>query len=273
MRFSKYAFGLALMLLIWPVAFARAQRMSYSDTKRTIERIKDQSDKFNDNFNDDVHRSGVDSQTRHDMKRAVNRFEEAAEDLRRRYHKEDAAIPSVQRVLADAAYIDSFLSKHVVSPRVQDEWLLLRQDLDLLANSYNLDTTWPSALARTEYPVPAVVVVPVQPGSTQVQDLIGDIQAHAAVFESNLRGAESGPAVDQYFGDFMVSAEKLKTVHTSGYPSADAAREVLARGELIDQYMREHPVSVSAQESWIRLKSDLARLAAAYSPAPAWLNR
>jgi hypothetical protein len=279
MRFFKYSIGLALPVLIWQIATARPQRMSYSDTKKTIERIKDESDRFKNNFNDDVRRSGVDSHTRREMKRTVDRFEDAAEHLKDRYHKDNAAVPSVREVLAQAVLIDSFVSQHIVSPRVRDQWLLLRQDLDLLAGSYNLTSEFPpSALARTEYPAPAaVVVIPVQPGSRQIQGLLQDLQTDAAAFQAAVRSSlanlpagemETGSSINQYVGDFMVSADRFQSTYTT-----EDANEILTRGGAIDQYMQDHPLSVSAQQSWIRLRNDLVRLAAAYNISPAWLSR
>jgi len=284
MRVSRYALGIALPMLMWQaVGFAQTLRMSYSETKKTIERVKDQSEKFKDNFDDDVHRTGLDSKSRQDMKRVVNRFEKASENLKKHYSKDNAAVPSVQDVLAQGALIDSFISRHVVSPRVQNEWLLLRQDLDLLANSYDLPPNQPAALARTEPPA-AVVIAPVQPqpGAERMGDLIRDIQTDATAFQTNVRAALAGSSVDdveanssinQYIGDFMVSCDRLNTSYSSGYSSVDSVNEVVSRAERIDEYMKDHPLSLSVQESWIRLRNDLVRLAAIYNLMPGWLSR
>lgn len=280
MRIWRSALGLALPILMLQLASGQTHRMSYSETNRTIDRIKDQSEKFKDHFDDDVHRSGVGSTTRQDMKHAVESFENAAKDLEHRYDKNNAAASGVQQLLADASVIDAFMSRNMVSPRVQNEWLLLRQDLDLLADSYDLDASWPSALARAE--TPAVVVVPVQPSDARLQDIVRDIQADTAAFESSVRGTLSSSAsadlntegeINQYLGNFIVSSERLRTMQSSGYSGLETAGEVLERAELIDRYMKEHPLSISAQENWIRLRSDLVRLAAVYNLRPAWLSQ
>jgi hypothetical protein len=62
-----------LPLVLWQPAFAMPQRMSYSETKRTVDRIDDQSGKFKDNFDHDIGRFGLDSSRRHEMKRTENR--------------------------------------------------------------------------------------------------------------------------------------------------------------------------------------------------------
>lgn len=278
MLVSRYVLGLALTLLAGQVAVAQAQRMSYKDTKHTIERIKDWSDTFDHNFDRDVHKSGVDSDLRNEMKRSVERFEEATEHLEHSYDKDNAAVPAVRAVLREAAVIDTFMARNIMSPRVQSEWLLLRQDLDLLAGSYGLTTEYPSALARAETPPAAVVVMPAAAGSEQLRDLIQDIHTHGELFQSNVRtalanSAEPESVIHQYIGGFMVSAERLRNSYSGGAYSADEASEVLSQAEPIDLYMRDHPLSVSAQESWLRLRNDLIRLGAAFSLSPVWLSR
>jgi len=278
MLVSKYVLGLALALLAGQMAVAQAQ-MSYNDTKRTIKRIKEWSDTFDHNFDRDVRKSGVDSDVRHEMKKSVERFEEATKYLEDSYDQDNAAVPAVRAVLREGAVIDAFMARNIMSPRVQSEWLLLRQDLDLLAGSYGLTAEWPSALARAETsPPPAVVVLPVPSGSEQLRDLVQDIHTHGALFQSNVRSAlasstEPESAIHQYIGDFMVSAERLRASYTGGTYSAGAANEVLSNAEPIDLYMRNYPLSIAAQESWLKLRNDLIRLAAAFSLSPVWLSR
>jgi hypothetical protein len=154
MRCYKFALGISILIFGGQGVFAMPQRMSYSETKKTIQRIKDRSEKFKDNFKHDVDKSGIASDTRHDMKQTVDQFEESTEHLDKKYSKDNAAVPAVREVLSEGAMIDSYLAQHVVSPRVQDEWLLLRRDLDHLARSYNLVAEWPSSLARAEMEPP-----------------------------------------------------------------------------------------------------------------------
>jgi len=160
MRCLKFALGLAVPRVLCQAASSTPQRMGYAETKRTIERIRDQSSKFKDNFELDISKSGLDLSGSHERKREINRFEESAERLKKNYHKENAAVSSVSDVLSQASVIGRFMAEHPVTPRVQDEWLLLRQDLDLLAGFYGMTTNWPSVLARTEWESPVATVRP-----------------------------------------------------------------------------------------------------------------
>lgn len=281
MRVFRFAFAMMLPILFWQGAAASQQRMSYSDTKKTIDRIKDRSDRFADRFDDDLGRTEADSDTRDDIKRTVRRFEHAAERLEERYEDDNAAVSSVRDVLNQAALIDSFIASYTVSPRVQSDWAALKQDLNMLANSYGMRWEWPSALARAVSPPAAVIVIPIAPGSRELGNLIQDIQIDANAFQTSVRSAlagssyeriETGPRINQHIGDFMVATDRLKASYTAGQSGVEAANEVLARGEAIDIYMRSHPLSVSAQQNWLRLRNDLIRLAAAYNLSPQWLR-
>lgn len=93
MRSLRWTFGPAVPLILWQIALAMPQRMSYSETKKTIERIDDQGYKFKDNFDQDLKTSGLDSLTRHEMKRTVREFQESAGRLKKNYRKDNAAVP------------------------------------------------------------------------------------------------------------------------------------------------------------------------------------
>jgi hypothetical protein len=274
MRGFKFMLSLFIALLLGQtVARADAQRMSYSDTKKTIDRIRDRSDRFESNFQDAIDRTGLDSDVRHDMKRTVKRFEQSAKDLEQRYKKSDAANSYVRALLMDAALLDRFLSDHVLSSKVQDEWLGLKNDLDRLALSYDLSGVWPSALARVE------PVVPRQPSGQEMRDLLQDLQLNTDAFQTNTTIALAELSADrqtsymsQYMNDFRNSVGRLNSSYVTGTLTSEAVNDALYKAQLIDAFMRDHPLPMSSQESWIRVKNELTHLAAAYNFSPAWLR-
>lgn len=276
----RLAVGTALALLITVLAApAQTQPMSHEDTERAIDRIKANSDRFEEHFDDDIGDAAIDSSLRSDIKATVQRFEEASRHLEQRYSDESAAVPAVRVVLTEGARINAFLSQTPVTARIQNEWAVLRQDLDALAASYNLSDVWPGSLARAQYPVSGV---PTMAPSGTAGDLVQDLQSNAYAFQSAVTGALAGSApsdatgvavINQYVGDLRVAVDRLKMAHASGQPTIESANEVLRRAEPVDQFMKNHPLSVSAQESWTRVRNDLIRLAAVHNLSPAWLSR
>lgn len=271
----RLAFGAALALLITALAApAQTQPMSHEDTERAIDRIKANGDVFEEHFDDDIGEAAIESSLRSDIKATVQRFEEASRHLEQRYTDESAAVPAVRVVLTEGARINAFLSQTPVTTRIQNEWAVLRQDLDALASSYNITDIWPSSLARAQYQ-------PAMPSGTGA-DIVQQLQSNSYAFQSAVTNAlaNSPPSeatgvgvINQYLGDLRVAVDRLKTAHASGQPTVDHANEVLRRAEPVDQFMKNHPLSVSAQESWMRVRNDLIRLAAANNLSPAWLPR
>ncbi len=276
MRSLRFALGLAIPLVIFPAAFSAPQRLSYRETKNIIDIVKDHSEKFKDNFDDDVGKSGISSETGHEMKHVVNEFKESTERLKKNYQKDNSAATSVQDVLSRAAVINRFMTVHVMTTRVREEWRGLRQELDRLALSYDLP---PLEEARRSEALPPA---PIGPGWLgRERRLITDIQTSTDSFDVNVSAAFAGSAyvdtqtanlLHRYIGRFKVSADRLRRSYDSGSLAIDSVSDLLQRAEPIDQFVGTHPLSPAAQQSWIRVRRDLAQLAARYDLSPAWLS-
>lgn len=273
MHFTKYALALTVAVLFWQPP-GRAQQMSYDQTEKTIEKIKEFSDSFEDHFDRSISRSAVDSIRLNDMKQAVERLEHAADQLEDHFDKDDAAVPWARAVLREAAVVDSMMARNPMPTGIESRWLQLRQELDLLAGSYGLSTEWPSRLARAEAAPPAVVVVPApSAASFQIPDLLNQLQTDAIAFQASVRNSPAADAIQPRLGDFMVSLDRLNRSYSRGSLGAGDVNELLSRAETVDFYMRDYPVSVAAQEAWLRLKDDLVRLGAQFNLSPAWFAR
>jgi hypothetical protein len=267
MRIIIITIGLGALIL--GVQVLSAQQLNYSETKGALERIKERSDRFKNDFKDDVGKTDTDDHTRHQMKSSVERFEEIAERARDRYGKHNAAEPEVSNLLSEGNIIDAFMSQHTVTPRVKSEWLLIRADLNLLANSYNMTGQWPSALARSESPVISRGIYE-QLSRDQIGNLIQDMQDSTTLYQDATSSIENG-SLDPSIRNFRLSVDRLQSTFTNGYSTVSIAGEVINRAEALDAYMRNHPATPAAEQSWNRLRKDLIRLALAYNiPAP-WL--
>lgn len=279
-----FVFVPGVMLILFVLAPAEdaeaAQQVSYSDTEDAIERIRERSELFEHMFKDDIDDTAVDSDIRDRVERVVERFEDTAELLDNRHSKDNPATFEATELLKQAAEIDRFVSQHGVSPRVESQWGAMRPDLDRLATAYNLTRYWPTALARAEIRPPGppvVVIVPERQGAQDLKNLTQDLHLSTDAFQTSMAMTlSSSPAVDagtsrivdQYINEFRVSVARLNTANITD----ETVGEVFRRAEPIDNFMRTHPLPASAQESWIRVRNNLIRLAAAYNLSPAWLR-
>jgi hypothetical protein len=72
----------------------------------------------------------------------VRTFKNATDQLRNQFDSRKPVPAYVERLLARAAPIDTYMRNNRLTNRVQNDWSTLRGDLGLLASSYNLATNW-----------------------------------------------------------------------------------------------------------------------------------
>ena len=87
--------------------------------------------------------------SRYDGTRAENNinqfirdFESATDALRDRFNGRNSATGDVEGVLQRAAYIDEFMRRNNLTRRAENDWSLLRTDLNELASAYNVAWNW-----------------------------------------------------------------------------------------------------------------------------------
>jgi phosphatidate phosphatase PAH1 len=208
------------------------------------------------------------------MKDAADRFEDIAEKAKNRYGKHNAAVPQVRTLLQEGSLIDAFISEHAMSPAVENQWRMMRADLDRLAVNYNLTAEWRSSLARTEPDENSS-----QLNRRQMEDLIREIQTSADLYQANANAAIQNASVspswistfDGLMREFRLSVDRLQSGFQSGQSTVSLANTAIRNAETLDIFMRDHPLSSSASESWEQVRTDLSRLALAYHIDSPWL--
>src|SRR3954466_15529365 len=97
------------------------------------------------------------------LDRMVSDFQQAVLELRSRYNRNQASNTDVQAVLDRAARIDRFMQRRQLSSTAENDWQLLRTDLDSLATTYHIAWDWSrddtrgSGYPRDSYPRDSVV--------------------------------------------------------------------------------------------------------------------
>ena len=81
----------------------------------------------------------------------LSEFESALVQLRNRVNSRQSTQTDVQEVLSHAAYLNRYVSDRRFSYQTQNNWNLLRQDLDRLAGAYNVAWNW-SNVPEGNYP-------------------------------------------------------------------------------------------------------------------------
>jgi hypothetical protein len=122
-----------------PVNSSRSSRLSDSQLNQLIQRIETGGDRFQSSLTDAFNRSRYD-QTRSEgnMNDAVRDFKNATDQLRNQFDARQPVADYVERVLARATAIETFMHNNQLTNRAQSDWSTLHGDLNTLAGAFNL---------------------------------------------------------------------------------------------------------------------------------------
>jgi len=126
-----------------PVNSSRSSRLSDSELNQLIQRIETGGDTFRASLTDAFSRGRYDQTTSEgNMNDAVLGFKNATDQLRNQFDARQPVADYVERVLARAAPIDTYMCNNRLINRAQNDWSTLRGDLNTLAGAYNLSANW-----------------------------------------------------------------------------------------------------------------------------------
>ncbi len=92
------------------------------------------------------------SKIKEEITSQVNDFENSTDELKNNFTSRRSSISDAQEVLNRAAYINTFMRNNRVNRPAQNEWNLLRTDLNTLANYYRVSWNWNTIPTDTNYP-------------------------------------------------------------------------------------------------------------------------
>lgn len=103
--------------------------------RQSIERAFNNNNQYNQNNQNESYRNeGIVSY--------VNDFENATDDLKSNFADRNSTVADVQEVLNRSAYINNFMRDNRVTTETQNQWKLIRTDLNTLATYYRVSWNW-----------------------------------------------------------------------------------------------------------------------------------
>ena len=144
---SKVLLVLVLGLLVIPVAAQnrrgpRGRVYTKAEVNELIKIAEDRSDRFIKMFDKALDKSGIDGTEREDrMNERAKDFETAMDHLRKEFDKRESYIdtkPQMRVVLNVAREINEVMLRRSLRSDVEQEWVVLRRELNVLASVYYL---------------------------------------------------------------------------------------------------------------------------------------
>ena len=121
-------------------------RISDREVEKILKRMEQQSDHFRSSLDSSLDKSRLNgSREEDDINRFVKEFYEQTKRLRDHFNDHKSTSADVQSVLERAADIDSFMRRNPMRRNnAEREWSKLRNNLDELAQAYNVGWQWRS---------------------------------------------------------------------------------------------------------------------------------
>ena len=118
---------------------SRPSRLTDSELNQLIQRIDTGGDTFRSSLTEAFGQTRYDRTTREsNMNQAVRAFKSATEQLRNQFDNRQPVGEHVDRVIALATPIDTYMRNNPVTNKAQNDWTIVRGDVNRLAGAYNI---------------------------------------------------------------------------------------------------------------------------------------
>ena len=124
----------------------RPYRGTYSSVRQIVLRLENRANLFRNSMEDWSRRSSATYGNNERIDVTARDFNESVRRLRDRFDRRRATTNEVQDVLSQGARIDDFVARNQLDARAQNQWSLIRSDLNALAHAYNL--TWQTSTSN-----------------------------------------------------------------------------------------------------------------------------
>ena len=263
---------------------AQAQRRAYRLTDRQVEqilrRVENRADTFRRSLDSSLDNSRIDGTRREDnINMFVADFETATNDLRSRFNSRRSVAADVELVLNRAARIDDFMRRNALNTRAQNDWSLLRNDLNELARAYGVTANWnqtgnfpPVGNSQNAYRLSdrevAAIIQRVETSTNRFQTSLD-----RALDRGRIDGTRAEDNINEFVRNFESATDQLRSRFDSRASVVADVETVLNRAAYINDFMRRNRLTRRAENDWTAVRSNLDALASAYTVAWNWDNR
>ena len=112
--------------------------LNNAQLRALVNRIDNRTNQVSRRMTTEVNRSTISSNERQEVRRRLSALQTATASLRNRVNNRTATAADAQTVLDHAAYLDRFVVNNQFSNQIENNWSVLRGDLNQLASTYNV---------------------------------------------------------------------------------------------------------------------------------------
>jgi hypothetical protein len=163
-----------------------AYRNNQVQTQQLLRRLETNAERFRLSLSQAMDQSRIDNTRREDnINTVLDDFNHVVDHVRERYDQQQLAAADVEALLARASRLDRFMTNQGtrLGARAQNDWSLLRTDLDQLAGMYNVAWNRTNNAPYSNYP-------PADTGYNYDTGLTGTYRLNASLSEDPRREAQ-----------------------------------------------------------------------------------
>jgi hypothetical protein len=246
------------------VALAQS-RISQTELQNLVRRVETRTDSFSRNLENSLDRSVINGTAREEeINRLVRDFEYATDQLRTRIESRQATSTDARAVMDRASLINRFLLINRLDNRVEQDWQLVRGDLDRLATAFNLGWRWDSTPTGPVSGTGSLYI------DAQTRQLAQRIAVEANRFRRSFdlsvnRGRINNSSAEYQLrgrvGEFQLAATRFRDRINRRQATTSEVQQLLEHAREIDNVMRTYQLSARAESDWSTLRTDLGTLA------------
>jgi len=272
--------AVALLCLGAPVGvqsqvIGQPYRLSDKEVEKIIRQVDRRAETFRESLDASLDRSRLDGTKREDDINAfIKDFDEHTKRLHDRFDAHKSVASDVEAVLNRASFIEKFVRRHRLSDRAQKDWAALQASLDDLAHAYSVSWRWDGYGLIGNTPDLAYRLT-----DKEIEQLLHRIEQQATKFRtsidtaldrSRLDGTKREDDINAFIKEFDQEVKRLHDRFDERKSVAADVQAVLDRSDRINDFMRRHRLTDSAQGEWLTLKTNLDELAQAYGVSWRW---
>jgi len=249
---------------------AQSPRISDPQVRGILQQLEHSSTRFRTSLNSALVQSRIDeTRSENDINTFESGFETAIHQFRSQFGSHLEGVAAVESVLRQATLINEFMARNRLNRQAQNDWSVVRQELNGLALVYEVSWQWNRQ--------------PVQPTSLHGASSLSDVELDALIqrletggasFRTSLTEAFDHTGYDHTSGEGNMNnaleslkgeTDQLRNQFDTKQPIINYVANLVSGAKSIDSYMRGNALTERVQSDWLTLRADIYRLADAYN--------
>jgi len=268
---------LLFLIIIGLGVQAQPNRNNTRQVSNMLQRLERSSSRFRNSLNVALVQESVDqTQPQNDISSFQSGLDLAIKQFRDQFSRRLAAASDVESILQKASPINNFIIQNTLNPRVRNDWISVRTDLNTLASAYGVSWQWnqltPMKLdSNRSFRLSEVdlnqLIQQIENGGDKFRVSLTD-----AFFQRPYDRTTSEGNMNDALRGFKRATDQVRIRFDARQLVADDVRRLLDQAQPLDNFMRSNPLTDNARNNWSELRSNLSTLANAYNVTPGWIN-